>query len=357
MVIIRSVIAQLRRPRLWIGTGVSLLALYFALRGVSWPELAAELRHASYGWLLPAALVVVVGQLARAARWQVLFGRGPRPRFRAAFAILSIGYFVSYILPFRLGDPVRAWLVETRTPAGGAEGLATIFVERAVDFLTIAALLAVWVPVPASRLLRDEFGAGHWVQPDSLRLVALGLVVAVYAGCVLMSFAAGRSGRFVTWALGVSGLPLGAAGRAGELVSGFAAGLAPLRRARTALLTVAWSMVVWLIGGVGYWLVFKAFDLDLPFAAAIFAMGATALFAILPSSPGYVGVFHYGVRVGLATYASGSAYDVPDATAVSYAIVLHGVTTLTLIVLGVVGLWMLGLSGAELGRRLSRTAA
>ncbi len=347
--------SQLRSPRVWVGLVLSVVTLYLALRGVDLQELRRALVGADYVWLIPAVGIVVVGQLARAARWQVLFGTGARPDFRASFAILSVGYLVSNLLPLRLGDPLRAWLVETRTPAGGAEAMATLLVERAIDFLTIVALLAIWVPVPASRLLRDELGAGEWAEPVGLRLVVAVLVALVYITWVLVSIAGPAAGRSTTRILRRLGAPERLSDQAGRLVSGFAAGFAPLRRPRTAIFTVSWTILVWLIGGCGYWLIMRSFDLRLPFAAAVFCLGATALFAVLPSSPGYIGVFHYAIRVGLAIYSEGWQDPISDATALSYAIVLHGITVLTLLVVGVIGIRMLHLTSREIGRGLDRS--
>jgi hypothetical protein len=81
-------------------------------------------------------------------------------------------------------------------------------------------------------------------------------------------------------------------------------------------------------------------------------LGTTGLAAILPSSPGYVGVFHSAVVLALLTVGATTAD-----TAFAYAIVLHGVTMLVLILLGVACLWTLGMSGAELTRRLESQEA
>lgn len=331
--------ALLRNPRAWLGLGISAVALYFALRGVDWATLAEELGRADYAWLLPAAAAIVLGQGARAARWRFLFGAHPRPSLRDAFAILSIGYLVSAVFPLRLGDPVRAWLVETRTPADGAVALATVLVERVVDLLTILVLLAVIVPEPAARLLGQQLGPGPWSRPSTLLGLTLAAVALVYAGMLLASFFGPRLGRGLARGLEALGLSRSRARRLGTAAAAFATGLGALRRRRSAGLTAGASVGVWLIGALGYWLVARAFALELSYGGAVFVMCATAVFAILPSSPGYVGVFHSAVILALAIFAR-----VPKEVALSYAIVLHGLTIVVLLGLGMVGLRMVGLS-------------
>jgi hypothetical protein len=341
-----------RNPRFWLGLGISVAALYFAVRGVDWPVLVAELVAADYVWILPAAGVIVLGQGARALRWQVLFGDEPRPNRHDAFAILSIGYLVSAIFPLRLGDPARAWLVSSQTPASGTVAFGTVMVERAVDLLTVVALLAVLVPAPAAGLLTQQLGPGPWSEPANLGLMTLGLVAAVYLGFVVIARLGGRAGRLTAAGLERVGVAVPRARRVGMGVAGFATGFGMLRRPRYAALTALWCVAIWLLGGLQCWLVMFAFNLELPFAAAVFVLCGTAIFAILPSSPGYVGVFHAAVILTLAIIAG-----VPKEAALSYAIVLHGLTMVVLVALGLVGLRMIGLSSRELEAHLGEAEA
>ncbi len=341
-----------RNPRFWLGMGISVAALYFAVRGVDWRALFASLVEADYAWLIPAAAMIVLGQVARAIRWQVLFGDSPRPGGRDAFAILSVGYLVSGVFPLRLGDPVRAWLVGAYTPASGTVAFGTVMVERAVDLLTVLVLLAVLVPTHASRLLHGQLGAGPWSEPANLGAMTLGLVGLVYLGFVVMSRLGARAGRVTADLLARVGVSEARAERLGSGVAGFAAGFGMLRRPRYAAQTAVWCVLIWLIGGLQCWLVMFAFHLNLSFAAAVFVLCGTAIFAILPSSPGYIGVFHLAVKLTLAIIAG-----IPPAVAVSYAIVLHGLTIAVLVALGLVGLRMLGLSSRELEAHLGEAEA
>lgn len=315
--------ALLRQRRTWLGIAVSVVALWLVLRGVDWQEMQAALVGADYVWLLPAAASTVLVQVVRTLRWRVLFGGAPKPAPWPAFCIVSIGYLVNSILPLRLGDFVRAWLADTRTPAGGAEALATVFIERVLDLLTIFFLVALWAADPISQRL----DMGPLGEPWSLRALVFTGIALFYLGA---AFAASQGDRARRW-LGRGAL--------GEQLARFLEAFGPLGTPRVALGAALWSIALWLLGVWGYWLVFRVFHLDLSFGVALLTLGATAVLAILPSSPGYVGVFHSGV---VGTLLGLGLAD--QATAVSYALVLHGITTLMLLAMGLVGLWGLGLS-------------
>lgn len=332
---------------------VSVLALLLAVRGVSWSNMRSELAGAQYGWLLPTAVVIVAGQLIRAARWQAMFGKGPRPGLRPAFAILSVGYLVNILLPLRTGDLVRAWLVGASTPAGTTEALATVMLERVVDLITIVGLVAIMVPGATAALLSTVLGAGPWSSPEAVRLLSVLAVVALYVALVVLAWLDRPVRRAVVRVVdGLGGGPDRAAG-ADAIVGRFLAAVGVLRQPRAAAAVAGWSIAIWLLGGLQYWFILKAFHLPLSFAVAMFVLGATALWAVLPSSPGYLGVFHHAVRVSLPAIAPAVAAD----TALSYAVVLHGWTMAVLFALGVVGLLMVGMSLPELMRRSSTDGA
>lgn len=339
--------SSLRSPRFWLGMAVSVLALVLAVRGVHWSQVRAELTGASYAWLLPASLVFCLGQVARALRWRAMFGRGPRPSRTDAFAILSVGYLVSTLLPLRLGDFVRAWLIGARTPAGATEGLATVMLERVVDLVCVVALVAILVPAPVAGLLVRVLGPGGWAQPALVQAAALLGALALYLVLVVMARAAAPVERQLVRLLSRGGLGTARADRAAAVVGRFLAALGALKRPRTAGSVAAWSVAVWLLGGLQYWLAMRVFHLDQSFAVAMFVLAASALWAILPSSPGYLGVFHHAIRVSLPFVAPSVTVD----QALSYAVVLHAMGIVMLVVLGVVGLLMLGVSLPDVLRR------
>jgi uncharacterized protein (TIRG00374 family) len=319
-----------------------------ALRGVDRTELARELTGAAYAWLLPAALFVVLGQIGRAFRWRLLFGSHARPSGSAAFAILSVGYLASIVLPLRLGDGLRAWLVETHSEGDGAAALATVIVERAVDLLTVFLLLGLWVPGPGVAFVHAHVDIGSWFTEAVFRAGIILAALSMYAGLALVGGLSDVVQRIVRRALEAARFEAGRIERLAQGTARFVAAFAVLRDPSLALGVLAVSIVVWWIGAASYWLVFQAFHIQLGMAAAVFAMSAAAVFAaLLPPSPGYVGSFHTAIREALVLYTAQPGASAPQAlsaaTAAGYAIVLHAVTLVTLIALGAASIVFLGL--------------
>ena len=89
-----------------------------------------------------------------------------------------------------------------------------------------------------------------------------------------------------------------------------------------------------------YWAIFRAMGMHaLSFDAAFLVMTVASLVVIVPSSPGYIGVFHATVVFTLNT-----VFGVDKSDALSYAVVMHAFNYLWLILIGIYSMWHEGLS-------------
>lgn len=346
----------MRSSRRWLqiilGILVSGVALWFAALEVDGARLKAALMAADYRWLLPAIAVLVFGQLLRTWRWRLLFHRGSRPPWKDTFGALCVGYFVSTVFPLRLGDPLRAWAVGRSTRGSGSEALATVVVERILDLLSVVVLLAWAAPGLTAARLTERFGPGPWDHALGLRWLVVGGLLLCYMGLAALAKAGHRSDAVVARLLERSGLAEGTRARIRRLWSGWIDGLSPLSRPRPALVGLAASLLVWVVTVMPPWLIFRAFDLQLSFQVATFMICAVAFAAIVPSTPGYLGVYQWAV-----VWSLGLAAQVPPDPALAYALVSHAVTLVVLLALGPLGLRLLHLSRAELRRGMADSGA
>ncbi len=314
--------------RAWLQRGlevtVSLAFLALALRGLQWQGLWEALRGANYLWLFPGIAILIVLLFVKTWRWQLLFRPEQRVSFVSAFTALSAGYLASNVLPARLGEAVRLVLLISDQPVSAARTLSTIVVERLLDVLSLLIVLVVLLPFV--RLPTWMTYSAQALGVAALA-IALGMVVLSYWKERLLGWARWLSGRaaFLDRPVLYDAL--------GHLVDGFAA-----LRTRWGLLLMGLSLAGWVgVTGVA-WSAGQAFGLALPLTAAAFAVVVTTLGMLLPSSPGYIGVFHGLVIVALAPFG------VPREMAFSYALVWHGVNYVTLSASGAVALWVHGTS-------------
>jgi glycosyltransferase 2 family protein len=305
-----------------LATLITVAFAYLAVRNVDFGELSESLRESNYWWLLPGLAALVVAFLIRAIRWRALFSPETRPALWATIEALIVGHFFNNVLPLRAGEVARIVALHSLGGRSRAETTGTVVVERFFDVLGLLVLLFAALP---------WFPVVTWLRAAGILAIALtvGLVTAI----VVLRIYGERPLRFVFRPL--RRLPLLSSERIEAAVRNLMHGLIALRSARIGVTVFLWTLLSWLVLAVSFWLVMLGFDLGLSPVAGLLVVIAVGLSLILPSAPAAVGVFEAAVIVALA------AYDVPNAQALSFALVVHALNVLPFI-LG--GLLVIGLA-------------
>lgn len=328
----RVYLSPVKRWRFWLGLLISALFLWLALRGLNLEQVGASLGRANYGWLVPAVLAYFVTVGARSWRWTYLLRPVREVPGRRLFSVVVIGYLGNNIYPFRIGELLRAYLLQRREGVATSAGLATIFVERIFDGLAI--LTFVFIALPLAPLPGARF--------RSLLIVSSILFFGALAFLLALAARPQTTLRLLEYLLRF----LRPAWRPAVLALGqrFLAGLASLRNWRTLLILFLFSIAIWLLETVKYWLVMQAFPFALDFIALIFMNGVVNLATILPSAPGYVGTFD---APGIAVLV---LFGVREALAGAYVLTLHAALWLPSTVVGLIFMACEGLSWSDFGR-------
>ncbi|MGD1992135.1 MAG: lysylphosphatidylglycerol synthase transmembrane domain-containing protein [Anaerolineae bacterium] len=317
-----------RRWQLWVGLAISAGALVLALVGIDFRRLAETLAQAEYVYLVPATGGILLYLLVRGIRWRLLLG--DQVSLSRTFWVTNVGYLVSNVLPFRLGDPARAVVIGRSGAVPTAAALSTVVVERVLDMLMVVLILAGVAPFISGT--ESAVGAG---------IVAGGAALAATAVLLMLAFRPDLGRRAVRWVL--ERVPRIDADRWAASLDGLFDGLAPLRSARKALAMLCWSVVTWAFVVSYYWMFLRAFIDRPPLLAAPFVVCVIGLGMAIPSSPSSVGVFH-----AVARYALTIPFDVPESQAVAVAFGAHAFQYVLMCLLGLVGLARESLSLGQL---------
>jgi hypothetical protein len=307
-----------RKWQVWVGLIVSGAALLLALLGIDLRRVVETLAEAEYVYLIPVTAGMLAYLVSRAVRWRLLLG--PEVSLSRCFWVTSIGYLVSNVLPFRLGDPARAVVIGRGGAVSTAAALSTVVVERVLDMLMVVALLAGLTPFVS--------GAGGAV---SVGWVAGGAALAATAVLLFLAFRPDWGRRAVRRVLGW--VPRLDGERWARALDGLFDGLAPLRSGRRGLALLAWSVVTWACVVAFHWAILRAFLPRPPALAAPFLVCVLGLGMAVPSSPSAVGVFHAVARYGLTV-----PFGVSAEKAVTIAFALHAFQYVVVSLLGLVGL-------------------
>jgi uncharacterized protein (TIRG00374 family) len=298
------------------GFAVTAGGTYLAVRGVSLDDARDALAASDLRWLAPTSVVFAIALWLRVVRWWVLFDPSSRPPLRAVGHAAFVGYFFNNILPARAGEAARVIALYSTARTPRAEAIGTVVIERVFDLLALLVLLFACYP------LLPEIS---WLKAAAL----LGIVIV--AGLVVLVVVLVRyDERAVRWLLSpLRRLPgAGVPERVELAVTNATRGLVALREPRVALRGMALTLGSWIMLGFSAWILTNGFDLRLPVVAGMLVVVAINLSLVLPSSPAALGVFEAATVVALR------AFDVSQAAALSYALVLHLLNLVPFVVIG-----------------------
>lgn len=268
-------------------------------------------------WLLLAGLgVYYLTFPLRSLRWWLILRRVGSPiPYRDATEILFLSWFVNCVVPAKLGDLYRAYLLRANHGASISRTVGTIFLERITDIVIIFAL---------------ALAAGFWSfrnrnRPEVDLLFLAGFIVAslLVVFVIVLRF----QGRRIT-----GYLPARLRDLYERFHEGSTGALRPGLLLQVGLITAA----VWILEGARVYFVIRSLDLsalDLPplnlgISSSIFVALAASLLTVVPLTPAGVGFVQAGI-VGVLTL-----YGVSTEAGTAVAVTDFLLSTLSVIVFG-----------------------
>ncbi|MBN2780680.1 MAG: flippase-like domain-containing protein [Candidatus Marinimicrobia bacterium] len=285
--------------RLILGILISLAGLFIAFRGIQWSAFLQELGSVDLWWYAGGMLGMILVLLVRAARWRIfLLPMG-------SFSVLNLykgtiaGFFTNYVLPFRIGEVVRAYTTGRFIDKKGSLLFPSIIIERFTDgvsFFLFVVVFSLFVDLP----LTDK----------QLAIVRISLIVLL-ALFVIVLFAYYRLRHRISTYLEKKH------GRAADFFENLHHGMLALFDIRHPFAIIFYSFFLWFVTGLTYWAGIRACHIELGFIESYILM-ATAMIAIaIPAAPGFVGTFHAAMVAALILLG------IDKNTAASYAFLQH----------------------------------
>jgi glycosyltransferase 2 family protein len=318
-----------RSVRVWLGIVVSALFLYLAGTRVDLAKTQEALRSADYGYLPFAVLLTFLTNWLRAYRWKWMLNPIRNVAVLRLFSGVAIGYMTNNLLPARLGEIARAYIVGKREGISRSSTLATIVVERIFDGVTLLFFLGS---------MSFAFSFPLWVQ-------RVGMISGVFFFSVLGGlYLVMMKKSLRTWVNGwvLWWVPVSIADRVQKLAGSFLAGLVVLRRRRDIVLIFFCSVMIWLVEAFTYYIVALAFALEIPFYVAVLAVVIVNLGSLIPAGPGSIGTFEFFCMYVLTLFA------IQSDVALSFAIVIHAVVFLPITIVGIFCFWRENLGWSEI---------
>lgn len=321
---------------------VTFLFMWWAFRDTDWNTQIASLKAANYAWLVPYFGCLLAIHVFRTLRWGCLLSGLEKVPFRKLNEASGIGFMMLLVLPFRLGEFARPFLIAQRSSIRRSAAMTSVVLERITDGLFVAVMmraLLFFVPTETPEVRYVKWGAwllfgvfggglafllfGLWQQERTVRLVRATV------------------GRFAP----------GVAHKVADVVDTFVGAMRQLPNRTQMALFFLYTALYWGVNGFGMAILANAFGLSLTYFQAYVVLGVLVVGLMIPAAPGMMGTFQAATKVGLGLFLPAA---VVNASGLAYANVMWLCQTVQQVVLGLVLLSAGHLSFKDIAGKLDK---
>lgn len=305
---------RLRDPRTIVALVLPIVLLVLvalSLKDLDLNELTQTILRANPWFLIAALAIYYAGFPLRGYRWQLLLrGAGTHVSLRDSTEIMFISWLVNCLVPAKLGDVYRAWLLKANFTVSLSRTFGTVFIERIFDLFAIAIL---------------GLGAAFWSFRGNLPTAVQVLMAIGLAVVLLLSIGLYTVRNFGRRAL--VRLPLPKKDKLLELYEKFEGGVFAINPRQVPWLAVV-TALVWATEALRLLLVIEALnfrDVHLGVSGAFFVALSASLLTAIPLTPAGLGIVELGI-VGILTVI----YGVDQTNAVAITLVDRAISVFSI---------------------------
>ncbi|MFQ6612821.1 MAG: lysylphosphatidylglycerol synthase transmembrane domain-containing protein [Fidelibacterota bacterium] len=303
--------------KLVISLIISFAGLYYAFRKVEFSELLFHLKMINVWYILISLLLIVFSVAVRAERWQILLEPIEVIPFTRLFSSTMIGYFGNGVLPFRLGEVLRAYSLSEKTDVRATAAFGTIMLERILDVVGLIGMII---------LFSIFYPYNNWGNGILIPLVVV--VTGILGFFIFLAFAPvdfmEKIGRWKLFKISLFH-------RIFVLVKSLMEGLTAIRQTKHVGQIIIHTIFLWLIYYIMIFATVKATNLDLGPIGVGIVLITTSLAVSIPAAPGYIGTYH-----ATAVYILTNLFNTGLYESQAFAVIIHAVGFIPLVIIGAI---------------------
>jgi uncharacterized protein (TIRG00374 family) len=243
---------------------------------------------------------------------------------------------VNTLIPIRLGEFVRAYILGEKEETGFGPSFSSIVVERTLDLIGLLSIGVVTMFLVSAQADLSSLVVNIFTAVAVLIAVILAVIIVGIKKEDLII-------RLLTRITSKIPLVKKYTTRIADFASSLIKGVQGLSQTpKMFVANLSLTLILWLTQTFAIYLTFEAFNYPLPFVAAILGGVLMSLSHILPATPGYVGSYEAFWAVIFL------ALGVPENLLLATAVISHLIGLLPTIIIGCVSVVWLGVSFEEI---------
>ena len=298
-----------------LGVLISVIGLYYAFRQINFWELWISIKNVNFILVILAIVILLLSNVIRAWRWQILVKPIKDVSFEPAFSSIMIGYFGNSVLPFRMGEFLRAFVVADKTSLTASTAFGTIVIERILDFIGLSIVILLIMTVYP---LTSVGGS-----------IIIGVIVLSLTAFIFFFLFGGFKSSLLVKIEKSSLLRIGLLHKILLFIKNFLDGATTIRATNKLGIILLYTLIIWIMYYCSTYLATIATGIELEWFGFGVLLISTTLAISVPAAPGYVGTYH-----AAAVYILTNLFDVGRIDAQAAAIILHAVGTIPIVIIG-----------------------
>ncbi|MGA1868184.1 MAG: lysylphosphatidylglycerol synthase transmembrane domain-containing protein [bacterium] len=324
--------------RIIIGIAIGAFLLWILFRKTDWHIVYYSIYSASIGWLILGQICAWAGYFTRIQRWTYVVRASDTASFRSMLSATQIGFLMNFIIPMRIGEVTRAYVLSRLTKISFSKSFAMVGLDRVNDIIALLFIVIIAVfsfPVGKDiEILPHTFNNINKIviSSDFIRALAISislLLSIIVIILVLLYVKQSLILRIVDMSLGR--LSKYFAKLLQNLFLDFAAGMHIFRSGKEIAKSTIFSIFTWMLGVLSIAAMIKAFNINYPWFMPFLMLAMIAASISVPVTPGTVGQYHIPIIACLIFINPSIGPDKAKAV----AIVIHILHLVPITVLGI----------------------
>jgi len=304
-----------RYIKLIFGICISIAGLYYAFRGIDFVQLWKIINQLDLFYGTLSLIILLTSNIVRALRWQILAYPIDKISIKPAFSSIMIGYFGNSILPFRMGEFLRAYVLAEKTSLNVSTAFGTIVTERILDFVGLSLLILLTILVyPVD-----------WINQQ----IIIGVVVLSLTAFVFVFYFKEINEIFLFDLKKIRLLQKSTVLKIIEILERLINGAVAIRSTNKVMLIFLYTVLIWLMYCFSTYFALLSTGISIKWYEVCVLMISTTLAISIPAAPAYVGTYHATVVYVLTTF-----FLINQLDAQASAIIIHGLGTIPFIIIG-----------------------
>ena len=297
-----DLMSLLTDPKSIAGIVISIGGIYWAFKDFQISDFKASIQKVEIIYLVIATFLLWGSVWLRALRWKWLFKKADSPSVPSLYRAELVGYFGNNVLPLRLGELLRSYIVGKENHLSKSFVIGTVVLERLMDMLALISLaFLLFLIYPLEESIR---GYVLWSGIISIFTITIFLIILHRIKIIKADY------------------------KILIIIKRIIDGILSIRKGMVIPVIIS-SLLIWCIYWMDVFLLQRAFQFNLSWAQVLTVLVISSVALSIPSAPGMIGTFHAAVKYTMVDLFAFYAND-----ANSFAILMHAYGYILLTLLG-----------------------